>query len=376
MPGGLSKERIKQMVDSLHLLQPNCLFSSRIGYGLGDYLDFGDSEVPSVPIKEAWEGIFTGNDSWGFIEHDMNFKSSEEIIHLLANIASKGGNLMLNVGPDGKGDFPSYQVKFLEQTGQWLKKYGESIYGTTYGLIPPQPWGVTTSKPNKLYLHVFQSPADLILHLPFINANVIRISLLGTNKKLSWKKDGDNLLIRLPNALPDTRDAIIEIDYDGEQRDFAFNHTQTVSRQFPEIYIPVVQGDYEGMTKNITLTSSHYFGDWKHDNCAVNMKDTTDGIAFDLNILEPGDYRIILDYTCSHASAGQEGIVAIAHQRVHFLTLETGEYASNLPLMFIQQHIGLITISKKGKYKVIISPANALSKELFSLRNLILKAAQ
>ncbi|HEX5554184.1 MAG TPA: alpha-L-fucosidase, partial [Chitinophagaceae bacterium] len=186
MPGGLDKEQTLQMIDSLRLLQPDCLFSSRVGHGLGDYRDFGDSEVPTVPVKEAWEAIFTDNDTWGYIAKDKNFKSSEDIIHLLANVASKGGNLMLNVGPDGKGRFPPDEVKYLLKTGNWLKKYGESIYGTTYGLIPPQPWGVTTSKPGKLYLHIFQAPNDGMLHVPFITATVTHVRLLGTDEQLSW----------------------------------------------------------------------------------------------------------------------------------------------------------------------------------------------
>jgi len=376
MPGGLSKEQTMQMIDSLRLLQPDCLFSSRVGHDLGDYQDFGDSEIPLVPIKEAWEAIFTGNNSWGYIANDMNFKSSDDIIFLLANIASKGGNLMLNVGPDGKGRFPPYQVKYLEETGHWLKQYGESIYGTTYGLIPPQPWGVTTSKPRKLYLHIFQPPTDRILRIPFIKVAVKHIRLLGTDNTLSWKKERDEVSIQLPAALPDNRDAVLEMDYIGKQPDFAFNNTQTISRQFPQIKIPVVQAGYKGMSKNNILTYSYYFGDWKHDNCAVNMKDTMDEITFNLSIQDPGDYKIILDYNCSHSSSGQEGIVQIGDQKLQFLTLETGEYDTNRPLLFIKHNIGEITIPQKGDYQLHIRPNKPLLKELFWIRSLIIQPAE
>lgn len=375
MPGGLTKEQTEQLVSTLHKLQPDCLFSSRVGHGLGDYQDFGDSEIPVVPIKNAWEAIFTDNDTWGYIAFDKDFKSSTEIIRLLANIASKGGNLMLNVGPDGKGNFPPYEVKYLLKTGEWLKKYGESIYGTTYGLIPPQSWGVTTSKPGKLFLHIFEEPFDKELYVPCIKATINEIKLLGTSKKLSWSKAKDGILIRLPAVLQDERDAVVELDYKGHQPDDAFDHTQTISREFPEMTIPVVQAQYEGQAENKTITSSHYFGDWKHDNCAVNMKDSADAVVFNLHVTQPGDYRIILDYACSHASASQEGIVEVAGQSLHFLTLETGEYNSHKPLMFIQQHIGLVTIPKQGYYKLYIHPA-ADKKELFWLRNLVIQPVQ
>lgn len=376
MPGGLTTEQTRQMIDSLRLLQPGCLFSSRVGHGLGDYRDFGDSEIPAVPIKEAWEAIFTDNDTWGYIAKDKNFKSSKEIIHLLAKVASRGGNLMLNVGPDGKGNFPPYEVKYLLKTGQWLKKYGESIYGTTYGLIPPQPWGVTTAKPGKLYLHVFRAPANGMLYLPFIKAAVKRVTLLGTDNHLSWKKAGDGMLIRLPASLPDRRDAVIRIDYTGVQPDHAADHTQVISRQYPEITIPAIRAAYKGGAENKSITSSHYFGDWKHDNCAVNMKDTADALAFDLQVLEPGDYRIILDYACPPASAGQEGVVRIAGQELYFRSLETGTYDSHKPLMFIQHRIGLVSIPEKGVYKLTVRPDGALKNELCWLRNLIIEPVQ
>lgn len=373
MPGGLTKEQTAQLVHTLHKLQPNCLFSSRVGHGLGDYQDFGDSEIPVVPIKSAWEAIFTDNDTWGYITFDKDFKSSTEIIRLLANIASRGGNLMLNVGPDGKGNFPPYEVKYLLKTGEWLKKYGESIYGTTYGLIPPQPWGVTTSKPGKLFLHIFKEPFDKELYVPFIKATIDEIKLLGTNKKLSWSKVKDGISIHLPAVLQDERDAVIELDYNGYQPDDAFDHTQTVSREFPEMTIPVIQAQYEGQAKNKTITSSHYFGDWKHDNCVVNMKDSTDAIVFNLHVTQPGDYRIILDYACSHASAGLEGRIDLAGQPLYFQSLETSEYNSHKPLMFIQQNIGIVTIPEKGKYQLSVSPSQNNKEELFWLRNVIIK---
>lgn len=376
MPGGLTKEQTKQLVHNLHQLQPQCLFSSRVGHDLGDYRDFGDSEIPAIPIKEPWEAIFTDNDSWGYIAKDKDFRSSKEIIRLLAKVASKGGNLMLNVGPDGKGNFPPYEVKYLLKTGDWLQKYGESIYGTTYGLIPPQPWGVTTSKPGKLYLHVFHAPLNNRLFVPFVQASIKEIHLLGTDETLSWRKEQEGILIELPEALPDSRDAVVEISYSGGQPDYSANHIQFISRDFSKIKIPVIQADYKGDAKNESITSSHYFGDWKHDNCAVNIKDTTDKLVFDMDIREPGDYRIILDYACSPASAGQEGVVQVAGQKLFFRSLETGTYNSHKPLMFIQHQTGLITVSKKGHYKLIISPEKSLSEELFWLRNVVIQSVK
>ena len=75
-------------------------------------------------------------------ERDFRFKSPREIIQLLVEVVSKGGNLMLNVGPDGKGAIPAYSRKYLLEVGKWLDRFGEGIYKTTYRLIHRQPWDV------------------------------------------------------------------------------------------------------------------------------------------------------------------------------------------------------------------------------------------
>lgn len=373
MPGGLTTAQTREMIAPLRKLQPNCLFSSRVGHDLGDYRDFGDSEVPPVPIHQPWEAIFTDNDTWGYITRDKNFKSSTQIIQLLAEVASKGGNLMLNVGPDGRGNFPPYEVKYLLETGKWLNRYGESIYGTTYGLIPAQPWGVTTSRPGKLFLHVFTPPLDDTLHVPFSGARVSAVRVMGSGAPLPWTAEQDALHISLPARLPDARDAVVEVDYTGRLRDLSSDKTVTVSRQYSEIKIPVVRASFGGQATSKMMTYAHYFGDWKHDNLAMGLKDTTDAVNFDLHILQPGDYRIRLDYACAHQMAGREGTITVAGQTLYFQSLETGEYDSHKPLMYIDHSIGLVSIAHAGTYRLTIHPAGQLPGELFWLKDVIME---
>ncbi|CAL1520422.1 alpha-L-fucosidase [Chitinophaga sp. MM2321] len=373
MPGGLTTAQTKQMIDSLRLLQPNCLFSSRVGHDLGDYRDFGDSEVPPVPIAGAWESIYTHNDSWGYIQHDLNFKSPGEIIHLLSNVASKGGNLMLNVGPDGDGKWPAYSIAYLKATGKWLEQYGESIYGTTYGLISAQPWGVTTSKPGKLFLHVWQKPSNGQLRVPGITAKIKSVKILGTAKKLTWKQLPEETVITLPATLPDSRNTVLVMEYSGIQPDLSQLRTQTVSSDYPQAEIPAVWAVFNGAAKNKLFTYSHYFGDWKHDNCATGMQDAGDALVFPLEVQDAGDYKIILDYACEPASASQQGVVTLYGQQLSFLTLNTGTYNSHQPLLFIQHAVGIIHIDKAGKQNLAVRPVAGNKKELFWLRKIILQ---
>jgi alpha-L-fucosidase len=369
MPGGLTKVQTQQLVDSLHQLQPKSLFSSRVGQGLGDYRDFGDSEIPDVPIKDAvWESIYTHNDSWGYIKHDMNFKSSEEIIRLLARVASKGGNLMLNVGPDGLGNIPPYSVKYLLETGAWLKKYGESIYGSDYGLLPPQPWGVTTSKPGREFLHVFNRPSDGRLLVPGLKAKVTRIYDLETKASIKWRAEGDDLYLNIPEFRKQNPDEVFVVEYSGKAQDHSDNKTTVVSPQYEQNSLDAVSAQLEGKAEIKSLTYSHYYGDWKHTTCVVEMKSPSDAAEFKMRLTGAGDYKVILEYACSQESAKQEGKIVFNGKDYLFRTLRTSEFDKSAPLMFIKHTVAIISVDRAGLYSLKVSPLQE-GKELFKLKS-------
>ena len=103
----------------------------------------------------------TINRSWGYNSRDTAYKSAEQIIHALLGAAGRGANLLLNVGPQPDGTIGPEMTQRLQEVGKWLAAYGESVYGTRRGPIPPQPWGVSTANgspehPDKIYLHVFK----------------------------------------------------------------------------------------------------------------------------------------------------------------------------------------------------------------------------
>ncbi|MBN9298192.1 MAG: alpha-L-fucosidase [Filimonas sp.] len=372
MPGGLTKEQTQFLVDSLRKLQPKCLFSSRVGQGLGDYRDFGDSEVPPAPIDDVWESIYTHNDSWGYIQHDMNFKSSKEIIQLLANVASKGGNLMLNVGPDGKGNLPYYSVKFLRETGAWLRENGESIYGSTFGFIPAQPWGVTTGKPGKLYLHVLNTPHNNVLFIPSFAAQVSKVYSLKNKKPLAYKKDGKDLYVTIAGVGANSPDNVLVVEYTGKPQAYDTTAPVTISPQYDFSNVDAVAGKTTGNAKTKSITFSHYYGDWKHAVCITDMQQPQDQVSFNVRIAEKGDYKILLEYACPQESAKQEGVVNINNQDYYFRTLRTSEYEKSAPLMFIKHPVATITVDKPGIYTINIHPVQQ-GKELFKLKTVIVE---
>jgi alpha-L-fucosidase len=371
MPGGLDKQQTQELVDSMHALQPKSLFSSRVGQGLGDYRTFGDSEVPATPIKGAWESIYTHNDSWGYITHDMNFKSPKEIIHLLATVASKGGNLMLNVGPDGEGNIPYYSAKYLRQTGKWLKTNGESIYETTYGLVPAQPWGVTTSAPGKLYLHVLNVPDNKKITVPGINVKVSKVYGLSSKAAVRWIKKGQDLTVDLPQNL-DQHNTVIAVEFTGTLTDGYKQTLPAVSLQYESNVIDAVNAATTGKAKIESLTYSHYFGDWKHTTCVTGLSGKNDTAEFKFSVVEPADYKILLEYACPEKSSKQEGQLVFNNKAYKFQTLRTSEFDSGKPLIFIKHPVAIVSVGKPGVYTIRITPEQE-GEPLFNLKSVILQ---
>ncbi|MBO9638638.1 MAG: alpha-L-fucosidase [Siphonobacter aquaeclarae] len=365
MPGGLSKEETQGLIDEVRRIQPNCLISSRVGNGLGDFKDYGDGEVPAIPVRnQPWEALFTHNDSWGYSRFDDNFKTPEEVIRLLATVASKGGNLILNVGPDGTGKMPEHSVRYLKEVGRWLSKNGESIYGTTAGLVPPQPWGVTTSKPGKLFLHVFQPPTDGKLLLPSFPVQLTGARLLAEGTRLRYVKEGADWQLTVPPT-----PGVIEVGYTGTPE--AASLPLTVSGNYPVTVLEASSAKTAGKAAVSTVTWSHYFGDWKHAVCLGAWAAPEDAAEFSLRVTHPGEYKLYLEY--ANREPGQEGIVTFGEQTYPFLTLKTTDtYDSYQPLLFLRQPIAIVTVSAPGNYLLRIAPKRS-GKELLKLKTVQLE---
>jgi alpha-L-fucosidase len=159
----------------------------------------------------------TMNGTWGYKSYDHNYKSPVLLIQNLLDIASKGGNFLLNVGPTAEGEFPAESIEILSQIGKWMKVNGEAVYGTKaspWGLFP---WGRCTKKENKkgttFYFSVFEWPKDGKIIIPGFKNNVVSGKLLanGIRVKTSVGKDG-TLIISLPAAAPDPVATVIRID--------------------------------------------------------------------------------------------------------------------------------------------------------------------
>ena len=216
-------------------IQPDIIINNRVGAGRsgmegfteGDKFagDFGtpEQQIPPTGLPGVdWESCMTMNDHWGYNKNDKNFKSAKEILQNLADIASKGGNYLLNVGPTAEGLFPPESVERLKEIGRWMNINGESIYGTSASPFKKLDWGRCTQKlingNTRLYLHVFNWPQDGKLIVPGVYNKPIRAYLLADKKEssLNCEKSENEIVIDVPSSAPDTVNSVVVLDVSGK----------------------------------------------------------------------------------------------------------------------------------------------------------------
>ncbi len=201
-------EQSEAMVKLVKELQPDCIVSGRIGNNMGEYMTTGDNFIPRLPYEGDWEVPATLNDTWGFSRFDTNWKKPEDIIRLLVKINSRGGNYLLNVGPDALGRVPERCVEILDEVGRYVKANGEAIFGTrSAGIYPYElDYAEFTCRDHRLFIHVFAP----VLHIDLYKCanHVKRVYLLETGEEIefvttkSCEKDSVTI-IPLPEHLRD-----------------------------------------------------------------------------------------------------------------------------------------------------------------------------
>jgi alpha-L-fucosidase len=167
-----------------------------------------ESEVGDLPL-ETCETI---NGAWGYNANDKRFKSTKDLIHYLVRAAGYNANFLLNVGPMPNGRIQPEFVDRLKQVGAWLERNGETIYGTRGGPLSPRPWGVTTRKGNKVYLHILNWP-DPVLAMPRMPKKVKSVTLFKDGAKLDfYEHDKYGFFIRNPQGFTDEYDTIVVVE--------------------------------------------------------------------------------------------------------------------------------------------------------------------
>jgi alpha-L-fucosidase len=215
--------RLAKTYGLIHSLQPAALIGSNHHLKPFDGEDFqmferdlpgsrtaefnAKSEIGTLPL----ETCDTLNGAWGYNSSDQRFKTPAQLIQYLVKAAGNNGNFLLNVGPMPNGKIQPEFVERLHAVGEWLRKNGDSIYGTRGGPVKSRPWGVTTEKAGKIYVHLLDWP-DQLLALPKL-ANVTKANLLTNGNAVEVRQVADGTILRLPEGR-DPIDTIIVLTAD------------------------------------------------------------------------------------------------------------------------------------------------------------------
>lgn len=224
MGKGLNDDEIRQFVKVSRELQPNIIISSRVGDEMApkeinkdmlfDFYTPNDNYFTGDQLAIPFEMAGTTNGSWGYRKTDHEWRQPNMILSSLIASASRNGNYLLNVGPSGTGEIPLEAVKNLKIAGEWLKKYGESVYDTKPSPFPwNYNWGYVTQKPNKLYLNISDWPVNNQIDLNGLITKIDAVHVLGNSKLIKFNQEGRFLKIDLSNVEKNELITTLVVDY-------------------------------------------------------------------------------------------------------------------------------------------------------------------
>jgi len=216
--GVIEKHQSEELKKIIRELQPKCIINARIGHRFGDY-EVSEQKIPESGSYDPWESCITMNGHWAYNKADKDWKSPGRMIRSLVDIISKGGNLLLNVGPTGEGIIPSPSIERLTAIGDWMDVHSEAIYGcgpTPFGVelgkqvkdkngkkkvVGKLPWRATT-KEGKIYVHLFEWP-EKALTLPKVDSTISGVRLLGDDSfTIDVAQSDSSVEITLPADKP------------------------------------------------------------------------------------------------------------------------------------------------------------------------------
>jgi len=362
-PDDMTPERAS-MFDGLVDLQPGIIVNNRLLYGVDGDLRTPEQRVPATGLDYDWEACMTMNTTWGYKSYDDEWKSSEQLIRNLVDIASKGGNYLLNVGPMANGEIPQASIDRLKDVGEWMKVNSASIYGTSASPFVRLKWGRATKKeyPNatELYLHVFDWPEDGLLRVDGLHSEVTGAYFMADfQQPVKVDKTETGVVLQLPDKALDAVDTVIVLKVKGKLN---------VERLLPgqdEDGVLVLAADaanihnpgYGGKVKlNQNNHSAAYLDGWT---------DYRSRVEWLVKVDQPGRFDVYADVAVEDTSGF---LLMVDEEKKPFRV----QFTNGLQT-YQTQHIGQLDLPE-GEVEVRIFPQESLWKPV-NFRSLTLKPA-
>jgi alpha-L-fucosidase len=298
-PGLLTVEQVSSLRSLVKTAQPSCLINSRIGHNRHDYTQTGDNAIPLQVYTEdgKFEVPATLNDTWGYKKNDHNWKEPRDLIAKLADIVSKGGNYLLNVGPTAEGAIPAESEQILRTIGKWLEVNGESIYGTSPSpfFFPDITWRATV-KPGKLYLHILNWPGPKF-RFEGLESRVRKAYFLANKAAVPFKAGGHALEFSLPEKPIDPYDTVLVLELDGSEPRVADAYR---SGRVPD------RSDLYAWTARLRGEEIRYEWDTRSATNFKRFERETNALWWYPYKSFDGEYEVELTYACTNAAAGSK----------------------------------------------------------------------
>lgn len=341
-PHYMTQPRAEKLIRLLKL-RPGIIHNDRLGGGYA-----GDTETPEGFIPPTgypgrdWETCMTMNDNWGYVKDDHDWMSFAQIIGQLVDIVSKGGNYLLNVGPDASGQIPEESVQRLKQVGAWLQVNGEAIYGTQASPFKCRlSWGRCTFKQQGadtiLYAHVLKWPENREIVLPGLQNRVRSAALLATGEKIKTGSSRFGPVLRLPAQAPDVTCSVIKVLITGAPQ---VKETPITADPDGVIRLTPMDARIQGQLKLDQRHNGDYITGWKHPE---------DTGSWELQVVRDGAYTVQVK-----SAAAESGAV--------LMICGVGELrcpvpkSENIRTNFIATQVGEIRLKKGDKVSLQLQP--------------------
>ena len=345
----------------LRELSPDMIINNRVAKRKEFKKDYGTPEnsTPGAALDHFWEACWTVNHSWGYKQSDTKWKDIDTLVQKQIDINTKGGNLLLNVGPYADGSWPEGSTELLLQMGEWNRQHSEAVWGTQYVDLPEQTWGklaqseTSTAEQGEIFAYIFNWPQDGALLVKGLQADSIKVSSYA-GSALASSAQSSGLKIDLSKATQTPQATVLRIKYSGLQKSKAAPSLD-LGLKGDELMLQATNAKLHGST--IRMQADSYIGFW------TDSKETA---SWTLNVPAPGTYAVKYLYSCAKGYGGSDVLLRVGGQSLSAQVQPTKDWED-----FQLLEAGTIKLNQVGTANATVGFGKQQGKALFNLKAVI-----